>query len=316
MMSLKKDGKKTTRQEMNKAIQKEITDEKRHEKRKKWIIFSLKIMFTIIVLMFSFYFYTMHIETKRLMVRETRIINELIPDSFRSTKIVQFSDLHYGTTVSLKELEYLVSLINSRNPDIIIFTGNLIDIDYSIDIEEQEEVISILKNLESTLGKYAVSGSEDEDNQFQTILNQSGFKILNNDYELIYNHDSSPILLVGLSSLLKENRDINSAFSYFKNEYNNTDIFTILMMNETDGLTDILNSYPVDLVLAGHSRNGQIRIPGLPILRRVDGSREFADRFYDVNGTQIFVSSGIGTKDPGFRFFARPSINFFRLSSS
>lgn len=311
-MSLKRNKEKTTREELNKDIQKEIMDEKKHEKRKKGIILGLKIMFSIIFFMFAFYFYTMYVETKHIIVREHRISHTLIPESFDSSKIVHFSDLHFGTTVSLQELEYLVELINSRNPDIIIFTGNLIDINYSIDNETQENIISHLKNLNATLGKYAVSGSEDDEGQFQTILNQSGFNILNNDYELIYNQDHSPILLIGLSSLLQGSRETDYLFTHI--DYNE-DIYTILMMNETDGLTDLLKTHSIDLVLGGHSRNGQIRLPGLPIFSRVDGSREFADRFYEVDGTSIFISSGIGTKDPGFRFFARPSINFFRLSS-
>ena len=40
--------------------------------------------------------------------------------------------------------------------------------------------------------------------QFNTILKQSDFSILNNDYDLIYKDSNNPLLITGSGSLLKD----------------------------------------------------------------------------------------------------------------
>ena len=121
--------------------------------------------------------------------------------------------------------------------------------------------------------------------------------------------------MVGLSSLLQEKRDIEKSYNYFQQEAHNSNIYTITLMSETDGLDEILNAYNTDLVLAGNSLNGQIRIPPFQGIIRKEGSKKYKNAYYKVKDTQIYVSSGIGSPDAGFRLFVRPSINFFRLTT-
>ena len=77
-------------------------------------------------------------------------------------------------------------LVNERKPDIVVFTGDLIDKKYELSSEEQEKLIKELKGITATLGKYAILGDEDNE-KISTIFNQSDFTILRNEYDLIYN---------------------------------------------------------------------------------------------------------------------------------
>ena len=212
-----------------------------------------------------------------------------------------------------EDLEKIIKEINDRNPDLVVFTGDLIDQDYDIKSKEQEKLIELLKKIKATLGKYAVMGEQDGEN-FTTIFNQSDFYILNNDYDLIYKEKTQPILLVGLNSLLKDQRDIEKSYSYFNEASHNSEIFTISLLHEPDSVSDILDKYNTDLFLAGHSHNGNIRIPYIGALKKVDGAKEFDQEFYQINESKLYISSGLGTNGAGFRLFCRPSINFFRLS--
>ena len=92
-----------------------------------------------------------------------------------------------------------------------MFTGDLIDKNYNVSHKEIEKIIKALSNLNADIGKYAVTGDEDNDN-FTTILKQAGFTILDNNYDLIYNRSNNPILITGLSSSSK-NRDIDKALN-------------------------------------------------------------------------------------------------------
>ncbi len=303
----------TTRTERNEEKQKEIIKEENRELRKKIVLTSLKVIFIVMIISISFFLYTTYISSKLITVKEERIIDEKIPSSFDGVKIIQLSDIHYGSTIFIKDIKKIVKLINRRNPDLVVFTGDLINKDYKLKSKEQEKLISELKKIKSTIGKYAIFGEEDQE-QFTTIMNQSNFTILNNDYELIYNNSNTPILLIGLNSSLSGNININQAYQYFQEPTHNSNIYTITLLHEPDSVDDILASYQTNLFLAGHSHNGQVAIPYLGGILKKEGANKYINAFYQLGQSKLYISSGIGTTDNGFRLFCRPSINFFRLS--
>ncbi len=299
----------STREEKNKEIQEEIEQEEKREKIKKITLIFFKIIFIVISSFIVFYLYTKYISTNSIIIKEKRLVSEKLPESFNSIKIIHFSDLHYGSTIEISDVDKLVKEINTRNVDIVIFTGDLIDKDYNIDKNELEKLIKKLNSIKAPLGKYAISGDEDGDN-FLTILKQSGFTLLDNSSDIIYNNSNIPILITGLSSI-NNNRNIEAAF---KNYENNKNLYNILIMHEADSIDEIIPNKNIDLVLAGSSLNGQICITKDMCLIKKKGSEKYFKEYYNVNGTDIFISSGIGNSKPNFRFMVRPSINFFRLA--
>lgn len=303
----------TTRTERNEEKQKEIIKEENRELRKKIVLTSLKVIFIVIIISISFFLYTTYISSKLITVKEERIIDEKIPESFDGLKIIQLSDIHYGSTIFINDIKKLVKTINRRNPDLVVFTGDLINKDYKLKSKEQETLIKELKKIKSTIGKYAILGEEDKE-QFTTIMNQSEFTILNNSYELIYNNSNTPILLIGLNSSISGNININQAYQYFEEPTHNSNIYTITLLHEPDSVDDIIASYQTDLFLAGHSHNGQVAIPYHGGILKKEGANKYINEFYQLEQSKLYISSGIGTTDNGFRLFCRPSINFFRLS--
>lgn len=304
-----------TRSERNEEKQKEIIKEENREIRKKIVISCFKITIIIILLSITFYLYTTYISSKIIDVKEERIINEKLPTNFNGLKIIQISDIHYGSTIFIKDIKKLMELVNERTPDLVVFTGDLINKDYKLNSKEQEKLITELKKIKTTIGKYAIMGEEDS-SEFNTIMNQSNFTILNNSYDLIYKDNNIPILLIGLNNS-KKNEDIDSAYEYFNQPTHNSNIYTITLLHKPDTVNEILEKYPTtDLFLAGHSHNGQINIPYIGGLVKKEGSQQYINEFYQINNSRLYISSGIGTNGNGFRLFCRPSINFFRLSSN
>ena len=296
---------------MNKDIQDEIMKEEKKEKITIRVKKTIKILFFLIIFLISFYSYTSYISTVKVEVREYRINNKKIPNSFNGIKIIQLSDLHFGTTMFLEDVNKIVKLTNERKPDIVVFTGDLIHKEYNLESKEQEKLINKLKSINASLGKYAILGDEDNES-IATIFNQSNFTILRNEYELIYNQTNNPILLIGLSSS-KKNIDIEKGYQYFKETNHNSNIFTITLLHEPDTVDDII--YQTDLFLAGHSHNGNIRIPFIKYSPfKVEGANKYDQDFYEKNNFKLYISSGLGTKE-GIRLFCRPSINFFRLTN-
>lgn len=303
-----------TRTERNEEKQNEIIKEENRELRKKIVLTTFKIILIIIIISMTFFLYTTYISSKIISVKETRITSEKLPKSFDGLKIIQISDIHYGSPIFIEDIKNLINIINRRNPDLVVFTGDLINKNYKINSSEQEKLIKQMKKIKSTIGKYAILGEEDS-NTFTTIMNQSNFTILNNSYELIYKNSNTPILLIGLNSSITGAINIDQAYKYFTKSTHNNDIFTISLLHEPDSVDNIISSYPTDIFLAGHSHNGQIALPYIGGIIKKEGAKNYINEFYQLNNSKLYISSGLGTNGNGIRLFCHPSINFFRLSS-
>lgn len=271
----------------------------------------IKILFFIIFILIIILLYSRFIGTKGLKVKEYKIVNENFTDNFYGLKIVHITDLHYGNTTNNSDLKKIVDKVNLIKPDIIVFTGDLLD--KELNNEELEEFKSTLNNMKSNIKKYAANGNHDEN--FSEILKETGFTDLNNNYDSLYNSNNSVILFSGINT----NDDINDAIkninNFLSDEQNtNNIIYKIMLMHEPDKILDFdYNNY--DLILAGHSHNGQITIPFIGSLYKPNGSKKYYKDYYELEGTKLYISGGIGTSTLKFRLFNKPSINLYRLTS-
>ena len=291
-----------SRIELNKDKQKDIDREKQTERVKKIV---KKIVISIIIvflLIFFTFLYITKIGTTSLIVNEEAIVNSKLPESFSGIKIVQFGDLHYSNNALLKDV---VNAITKRNPNLILFTGDLLS-NEDLTPESRKKLVKELKKLDTTLGKYAVLGESDND-EAVSILVDCGFTILDNSNELIYNESNEPIMLVGLNT----NNDVINYDNAFANY--NADTYTITIFHKPDYIDEFVEIYPIDLALAGHSHLGEIRIPYLLNLANKDHASKYINSYYEINNTKFYITSGIGTDTYDVRINARPSINFFRL---
>lgn len=271
----------------------------------------IKILFFIIFILIIILLYSRFIGTKGLKVKEYKIVNENFTDNFYGLKIVHITDLHYGNTTNNSDLKKIVDKVNLIKPDIIVFTGDLLD--KELNNEELEEFKSTLNNMKSNIKKYAVNGNHDEN--FSEILKETGFTDLNNNYDSLYNSNNSVILFSGINT----NDDINDAIKNINNflsdeQDTNNIIYKIMLMHEPDKILDFdYNNY--DLILAGHSHNGQITIPFIGSLYKPNGSKKYYKDYYELEGTKLYISGGIGTSTLKLRLFNKPSINLYRLTS-
>lgn len=297
-----------SRTELNQDKQEKIEQEEKKEQQKKIIKRIVKIIVFLFFVIFLFFFYIVKIGSVRLLVHEEMIANKKIPNHFHGLKIVQISDIHYENK---KLLEDAIKQMNIRRPDLVFFTGDLLK-EVSISSDDRNQLLQQLKKIEAPLGKYAVLGETDTE-EAVSILNDSGFTILNDSYDLIYKDNIDPILLVGINSNQKD-PNFEQAFDYFKQEQKIENIFTIVIFHHPDMIDTILSYRKVDVAMAGHSHLGEVKIPKIITFSKKDGAKKYDDSSYDIDGVKFYISSGIGTSEYPYRFFARPSIEFYRLS--
>ncbi len=279
-----------TREEKNKGIVLEIKREEAIKTSKK----ILKVFGSILLLFSLFFLYMYFIGTKGLQTNEYVIQSDEIPESFHGVKILHFSDLLYGKTISKKELDKLLEEIKKVNPNITIFTGNVVDSEYELQENDIKEINAFLKNIPYTIGKYAVKGNLDN-TSFDLIFEDTNFIILNNEILDIYHNTNEKINLVGIN--INEKTTINSSDSY-----------TIALIHNYD----LYHEYNIsaNVVFAGHNLGGEIRFFNIPIL----GENKYNNRYYEENNSTIYISSGLGSISH-LRLFNKPSINVYRLYS-
>ena len=290
------------------------------EKNKNFIKKLVKILLIITLIICSILLYSRYISTKGLIVKEYKVVNDKITNNFHGLKIVHMTDIHYGTTINKKELTQIVNKINQIKPDIVVLTGDLLDDDIKSIKNYEKEIIDILSKIECTIGKYAITGNHDyKFKNFSTIIEQSGFINLNDTYEKIYKENSNYILLSGISTnmhgdkKLEEKLQTTNDFLTTITEEENNNLYKILLIHEPDVIDDININF--DLVLAGHSHNGQVRLPIIGAIKKIELAEKYYDSYYKISTTDLYISGGLGTSILKFRFFNKPSINFYRITN-
>lgn len=249
-----------------------------------------------------------------LFVKENAVYDEELPDSFDGFKIVQFSDIHYGKTISEHSLDIIIQKINDLKPDVVLFTGDLFD--ESIQLKEEDYTLlkEKLSHIEAKLKKYAVIGNADyvNKNMYLEIMHGASFQVLENQNDLLYFEGNAPIQFIGTNSILEQENDILGAIKLEEDITNS--YFQIWISHEPAILNDIIDSdLRPNILFAGHHLGGLAKIPFTGYLLKQDGVGPYTGDYYKEKKVKMYVSNGVGTYKYGVRFLNPPSISLYRL---
>ena len=290
---------------------------------KKKLLITLGIIILTLLLLYG---YAHLLGTKGLIVKEIKITDRKIPNHFHGLKIAHLSDIHYGRIINEQNIENIVKKVNLLKPDIVVITGDLLDRDKKLTSNQHKILVDNLKKIEVTIGKYAISGNHDHAygiEEWEKILKSSDFINLDDNYELIFNKGNIPILINGMSSNLHNQLKIDEKLRPFNTRSNEIDnpeknkvkpAYNIMIMHEPDYIVNFeYNNF--NLILAGHSHNGQVKIPFKGAIIVPIGAKKYYNEYYNLDNTKLYISSGLGTSVYDIRLFNKPSFNFYRLTN-
>lgn len=288
-------------------------EKKEKEKKKGGKLLSIFLFLVVIVV--TIFLYAKYTGIKGLIVKEYRVKSEILTNNFSGLKIIHFSDLLYKSTVDKEDVKNLIKRINELKPDIVVFTGDLINKNAKITNEDIEFLEEELESIKAKVGKYAIYGDEDYSiESYKTIMEKSKFKILNNSYDEIFYKNNESMFIIGLPSSLKEEIKLEDAFNFYKEDEKRKFIIVLVHDGKTIRFLDE-STYEVDLVLGGHSLNGSIVIPYYGGIFIDDGAYKYYQEHYSKGITDIYISSGVGTNKYPYRIFNKPSFNLYRLKA-
>lgn len=245
-------------------------------------------------------------EPNMLEITRVTLHQRRLPKAFDGIKIAHFSDLHIGFHTDVKDVQRIVGAINQEQPDLICFTGDMVD----SSAEAMSEAVETLSGLKAPLGVLSIVGNHDFDNIRELIALQekAGFTLLRNEHILL-ERNGRGIAVVGLDDLLLGNPNLNRALKGIPER-----MYTLLLMHEPD-YADIAAEYPFDLQLSGHSHGGQIRLPWMGAVITPPGSKKYISGLYKIGnpGMPLYVNRGIGTTRLPLRFLCKPELTILTL---
>ncbi|NMM62228.1 metallophosphoesterase [Clostridium sp. P21] len=210
-------------------------------------------------------------------------------------KIALISDIHLNAINNYDHFNKVVDKINSINPDILCFSGDIFDGDYYA-AESPEKIQKLLMSIQVKYGIYACIGNHDAGktyNQMIEFLEKSSVNVLYDNYINIDNkfviagrRDSSPI---------GDQGEVRSQIPSLGVQYK--DLPIIVLDHQPSNIRECNSD--IDLVLCGHTHRGQI----FPINYITKAIFDVDYGYYkkDQNSPHVIVSSGVGTWGPPFR---------------
>ena len=224
-----------------------------------------------------------HIQTVKVRLDSSRL-----PESFDGYKIVQISDLHLGTWGDdTSFVERLADSINAQEPDLIVFTGDIVN----QKSDEMIPFIEVLSRLKAKDGVYSILGNHDYGDyvdwptaarkkqnldDLKRYQADAGWKMLNNGSTFITRDITAPgdsvqrvdsIALIGVENWgeppFGQYGDLDAAYPKTATSDLNDSKFKILLThNPEHWIREVRKRSNIDLSLSGHTHAMQMSVNG------------------------------------------------------
>lgn len=253
----------------------------------------------------------------RLETTHYTITSDKIPQEFDGFRIVQISDLHASVVPGL------IAEVKDENPDIIVFTGDLVH-----DKGSYNPGISLAKKMVLLTDVYSVTGNHDlrrsDYKLFQEALDKTGTITLHDD-SVIIERSGAQITLSGIEDPFSEDgKTISHNIERSISRIKKTDNYHIVLFHRANHI-DMLRDKGFDLVVSGHMHGGQVRLPNgrgvcAPKSSWGSGSPMLFPKYfgghYTYGDMDMIVNRGIGNPMIIPRLFNRPEITVIILKST
>lgn len=227
-------------------------------------------------------------------------------------RVLHISDLHVER-IGRRE-EGLLALTEKLAPDLILLTGDYLNLSCVDDAVAHAEARRLLANLRAPAGVYAVLGSPPVDRNSASLFEGLPIQLLRNRVHILNGTGERPIALIGMDcshDVERDGRVLHRLWAQVP-----PDAFTLLLYHSPD-LMPAAAELGIDLYLCGHTHGGQVRLPlyGAAITSSRYGKR-YEMGCYREGRTHLYVSRGVGLEGlaaPRVRFLCPPEATLFTL---
>lgn len=262
----------------------------------------------------------------RHKVRKVKVKITNLPNSFKGYKIIQISDVHSGSFSNPEKLQHAIDLINEQNPDLVLFTGDMVN---NVS-EEFKPFIPLFSKIKAKDGKFSVLGNHDygdyvtwaspiaKKKNLDALIDyqkQAGFDMLRNENRIIKKNEEKLYILGVENWGVKPFPQFGDIEKALKDVPQNAP--KILMSHDPTHFDSVVKKHPgnVHLTLSGHTHGMQFgldlkNIKWSPVQYKYP---KWAD-LYESEGKLLYVNRGFGVLGYPGRVGVLPEITLFELA--
>lgn len=229
-------------------------------------------------------------------------------------RLLHLSDLHVERLT--RREERLLELIKEARPDLIVITGDYLNLSYVNEPTARAEVRRLLAKLHAPYGVYAILGSPPVDPRDTTpsLFDGLDIRLLRDEVAVLRWADGRSLSLLGLDCVHDLDQDTQRLQQLV--ELAPADSTRVLLYHSPE-LMPAAQQHPLDLYLCGHTHGGQVRLPlyGALLTSSALGKR-YEMGPYQENGTLLYISRGVGLEGlpaPRMRLLCPPEIVLFTI---
>ncbi len=250
--------------------------------------------------------YAHYVEPFHPQVSRTTLYWDKLPAELRGLTFVQLTDIHHSNVVSCSYIRKCVDTVNILKPDFVFLTGDYV----THSPKFIKPCVEELSRLKAPLGIFAVPGNHDYWTDIDLLsksLKDAGISLLINQHETVTVRGVE-LTIIGLDDLWAGMPNVQKAMTGIP-----LNARKVLLMHNPD-LFEELAPGRIEIILAGHTHGGQVRLPFLGSL--VTPSRfgsQYAKGLFTRDGSTMYVNRGIGMVIPAVRFLCPPEIAHFTV---
>ena len=240
-----------------------------------------------------------------------------LPDAFRGLRIAQISDIHFDEFTEPSFVRRVLAQVNALTPDLVLLTGDCIShvpLSYNFVLGAMHRCGEALRDI-ACPQRFAVMGNHDYMlgvSVIQPILAAAGIPLLV-DQHIPIERGGDRFWLCGVDDPVSQMPNLSRAIPAKPDG-------PVLLMSHGPDYADAVLAHPrgrlVDLMLAGHSHGGQVRLPFVGALHTPAGGQKYVEGLFRLDRMQLYVNRGIGTVGLPFRLNCPPEITLFTLQRS
>lgn len=246
-------------------------------------------------------------ERARLETPEVTIpVRDLAP-GFEGYRVALVSDLHHGPAVPASWLERVADRVAELGPDLVVLGGDFVSYARS-DLDGLARVVSRFKARD---GVVAVLGNHDHwvgPDAVAATVEQGGATLLVNRHRLI-RRGSAALAVGGVDDFTHGAVRLDETLAGVP-----PDVPRVLVSHNPDLIEYLPVGLRVDLMLSGHTHNGQAHLPFVgPLMVPSQFAGKYLHGLKRVGETWLYVSAGVGTAAIPFRWGNPPELPLIRL---
>ena len=257
----------------------------------------------------------------RTIVERVTISLPRLPEEFDGTTVAVVSDIHAGPgRARTARARRTVGIVKTLAPDMVVLPGDTVHV-----VRDADACLSALSELKAPYGIWASLGNHEHGfvwfskyvgtapelsvDQWRGVYGGVGIELLVNEARSI-ERNGARIWLLGVDDAYSGRDDLAATLDAVQ-----TDDLRLAITHSPD-LLDDPRVGEVDLVVAGHTHGGQVRIPGLgPLWAPCRRPRDRSGGLIRANGTLMYVTRGAGEGTP-LRLFCPREVTLITLTTS